>query len=79
MRARLFRNGRSQAVEVHRDPDSGAVVLTPVRPSAKELLELRDTLLQEPGFREELDAFSRGCTTPALPNRWTFPDACGRI
>ena len=53
MRAKLFRNGRSQAVrlpaefrfegtevEVHRDPDSGAVVLTPVRPSAKDWLEL---------------------------------------
>ena len=66
MRAKLFRNGRSQAVrlpaefrfegtevEVHRDPDSGAVVLTPVRPSARELLALRDALLQEPGFREE--------------------------
>ena len=52
MRAKLFRNGRSQAVrlpaefrfegtevEVHRDPESGAVVLTPVRPSASALLE----------------------------------------
>ena len=58
-------------MEVHRDPDSGAVVLTPVRPSARKLLELRDALLQEPGFQEELDAFSMGCTTPVLPNRWT--------
>jgi antitoxin VapB len=69
MRAKLFRSGRSQAVrlpapfrfegtevEVHRDPESGAVVLTPVRPSASALMELRDALLQEPGFREEADA-----------------------
>ena len=82
MRAKLFRNGRSQAVrlpaqfrfegtevEVHRDPESGAVVLTPVRPSASAVLELRDALLQEPGFREELDAFSEGLrdTSPAEP------------
>ena len=82
MRAKLFRNGRSQAVrlpaqfrfegtevEVHRDPESGAVVLTPVRPSASAVLELRDSLLQEPGFREELDAFFEGLrdTSPAEP------------
>ncbi|MEB3361002.1 MAG: AbrB/MazE/SpoVT family DNA-binding domain-containing protein [Synechococcaceae cyanobacterium] len=81
-RAKLFCNGRSQAVrlpaefrfegtevEVHRDPESGAVVLMPVRPSAKELLELRDALLREPGFREELDAFFEGLhdTSPADP------------
>jgi antitoxin VapB len=80
MRAKLVRCGRSQAVrlpaqfrfegtevEVHRDPESGAVVLTPVRPSAKELLRLRDALLQEPGFREELAAFFEGLhdTCPA--------------
>ncbi|MEB3361035.1 MAG: hypothetical protein VKI42_02795 [Synechococcaceae cyanobacterium] len=41
MRAKLFRNGRSQAVRL----------------PARELLELRDALLQEPGFREEMDAF----------------------
>jgi antitoxin VapB len=41
MRAKLFRNGRSQAV----------------RPSASAFLELRDALLQEPGFRAELAAF----------------------
>jgi len=82
VRAKLFRNGRSQAVrlpaefrfegtevEVHRDPESGAVVLTPVRPSASALLELRDALLQEPGFRAELDAFFEGLhdTRPAEP------------
>jgi antitoxin VapB len=53
VRAKLFRNGRSQAV----------------RPSASDLLELRDALLQEPGFREELDAFFQGWrdTRPAEP------------
>ena len=53
MRAKLFRNGRSQAV----------------RPSANAFLELRDALLQEPGFREELDAFFEGLrdTRPAEP------------
>ena len=82
MRAKLFRNGRSQAVrlpaefrfegtevEIARDPETGAVVLTPVRPSARALLELRDALLQEPGFPAELDAFFEGLhdTRPAEP------------
>ena len=82
MRAKLFRNGRSQAVrlpaefrfegsevEVLRDPESGAVVLTPVRPSARALLEQRDDLLQEPGFQAELEAFFEGLrdTRPAEP------------
>jgi len=86
MRAKLFLNGRSQAVrlpaefrfegaevEVHRDLESGAVVLTPVRPSAKELLELRDALLQEPGFREELDAFFEGLHDTSPPEPVDFP------
>ena len=53
MRAKLFRNGRSLAV----------------RPSASDLLELRDALLQEPGFRAELAAFFEGLrdTRPAEP------------
>jgi antitoxin VapB len=82
MRAKLFRNGRSQAlrlsaefyfegteVEVHRDRESGAVVLTPVRPSARALLEQRDALLQEPGFEAELEAFFEGLcdTRPSEP------------
>jgi toluene monooxygenase electron transfer component len=56
-------------VEIERDPETGAVVLTPVRPSASALLELRDALLQEPGFRAELDAFFEGLhdTRPAEP------------
>ncbi|MFM7392874.1 MAG: antitoxin [Cyanobium sp.] len=82
MRAKLFRNGRSQAVrlpaefrfegtevEIARDPETEAVVLTPVRPSARALLELRDALPQEPGFQAELDAFFEGLhdTRPAEP------------
>jgi antitoxin VapB len=54
---------------VHRDPESGAVVLTPVRPSASALLELRDSLLQELGFQSELDALFEGLhdARPAEP------------
>ena len=86
MRAKLFRNGRSQAVrlpaefrfegtevEVHRDPENGAVVLTAVRPSARELLEPRDALLQEPGFREELDAFFEGLHDTSAPEAVDYP------
>ena len=86
MRAKLFRNGRSQAVrlpaefrfegtevEVHRDPESGAVVLTPVRPSASALLERRDALLQEPGFRAELDAFFEELHDTSPPEPVDFP------
>ena len=45
------------------------MVLTPVRPSASDLLELRDALLQEPGFRDELDVFCKGLhdSRPAEP------------
>jgi len=53
----------------HRDPESGAVVLTPVRPSARALLEQRNALLQEPGFEAELEALFEGLrdTRPAEP------------
>jgi antitoxin VapB len=57
MRANLFRDGRSQAV----------------RPSAREFLELRDALLQEPGFREELDAFFEGLHDTSPPEPVDFP------
>ena len=86
MRAKLFRNGRSQAVrlpaefrfegtevEVHRDPESGAVVLTPVRPSARAFLELRDALLQEPGFREEIAEFFEGLRDTRPAEQVDFP------
>jgi len=86
MRAKLFRNGRSQAVrlpaefrfegtevEVHRDPESGAVVLTPVRPSAKDWLVERDRQLAEPGVREELDAFFDNLRDPSPPPERDWP------
>lgn len=60
-------------VEVHRDAESGAVVLTPVRPSASALLELRDALLQEPGFRAELDAFFEGLHDTSPAESMDFP------
>jgi antitoxin VapB len=61
--------GRARQAVSQRHPESGAVVLTPVRPSASALLALRDALLQEPGFRAELDAFFEGLhdTRPAEP------------
>jgi antitoxin VapB len=57
MRAKPLRNGRIQAV----------------RPSAREFLELRDALLQEPGFREELDAFFEGLHDTSPPEPVDFP------
>lgn len=41
-------------MEVHRDTESGAVVLTPVRPSATAWLERRDALLKDPHFQAEI-------------------------
>ena len=57
MRAKPLRNGRIQAV----------------RPSAREFLELRDALLHEPGFREELDAFFEGLHDTSPPEPVDFP------
>ena len=62
MRAKLFRNGRSQAV-----------VLTPVRPSAMDWLVERDRLLAEPGVREELDAFFDNLRDPSPPPDRDWP------
>ena len=47
----------------------GIVCSQAVRPSARDFLKLRDALLQEPGFREELGAFFEGLhdTSPAEP------------
>jgi antitoxin VapB len=85
MRAKLFRNGRSQAVrlpaafrfegtevEIERDPETGAVVLTPVRPSAAAWLERRDALLNDPDFQAEIAMFSEGLRDkrPAEPVAW---------
>ena len=60
-------------VEVHRDPDRGAVVLTSVRPSAKDWLAERDRLLAEPGVREELDAFFDNLRDPSPPPERDWP------
>jgi antitoxin VapB len=67
MRAKLFRNGRSQAVrlpasfrfegqevDIRRDPDTGAVVLEPLRASARAWLERRDAELQQSGLQAEM-------------------------
>jgi hypothetical protein len=51
MRAKLFRNGPSQAE----------------RPSTSALLELGDALLAEPGFAEEIRDWHRGLRDPDLP------------
>lgn len=66
-RAKLFRNGRSQAVrlpaafrfegqevDIRRDPDTGAVVLAPLRASARAWLERRDAELQQSGLQAEM-------------------------
>lgn len=60
-------------VEVHRDLESGAVVHTALRPSAKELLAERDRLLAEPGVREELDAFIDNLRDPSPPPERDWP------
>jgi antitoxin VapB len=86
MGANLFRNGRSQAVrlpaefrfegtevEVHHDPESGAMVLTPERPSVRDWLAERDRLLAEPGVREELDACFDNLRDPAPPQERDWP------
>jgi antitoxin VapB len=86
MRAKLFRNGRSQAVrlpaafrfegsevEIERDPETGSVLLMPVRPSAKAWLVQRDALLAQPGVRAELDAFFDNLRDPAAPTECNWP------
>ena len=69
MRAKLFRNGRSQAVrlpavcrfegsevEVQHDPSTGVVTLTPVRSSPLEWLRHRAQLLDSDP--EAIEAFA---------------------
>jgi antitoxin VapB len=60
-------------VEVHRDPDRGAVVHTALRSSAKDWLAERDRLLAEPGVREELDAFFDNLRDPSPPPQRDWP------
>jgi hypothetical protein len=61
-----------QAVPQRPQP-GGAVVLTPVRPSAKDWLAERDRLLAEPGVREELDAFFDNLRDPSPPPERDWP------
>jgi antitoxin VapB len=69
MRAKLFMNGRSQAVrlpaafrfegnevEIEKDPETGAVVLRPLRPSLRSWLEERNRVLLEGEISEEIAA-----------------------
>ena len=62
-------SNRQRPGEGRRDLESGAVEPTPVRPSARALLDQRDALLQEPGFQAELEALFEGLrdTRPAEP------------
>jgi antitoxin VapB len=75
MRAKLFRNGRSQAVrlpascrfegtevEVQRDEHSGVVTLTPIRSTPQEWLRRRSELLEsdpEGSFEPLFNAIDR--------------------
>lgn len=75
MRAKLFRNGRSQAVrlpascrfegtevEVQRDEHSGVVTLTPIRSTPLEWLRRRSEVLEsdpEGSFDELFEALDR--------------------
>ena len=85
MRAKLFCSGRSQAVrlpaafrfegtevEIERDPVTAAVVLTPLRPTATALLELRDELLKDPDFQAEIAMVFDGLrdSRPVEPVVW---------
>jgi antitoxin VapB len=85
-RAKLFRNGRNQAVrlpaefrfegtevEIARAPETGAVLLTPVRPFAKAWLERRDALLAQPGARAALERFIATLREPAPPQNRDWP------
>lgn len=49
------------------------MVLTAVRPSAKDWLAERDRLLAEPGVREELDAFFDNLRDPSPPPERDWP------
>jgi antitoxin VapB len=69
MRAKLFMNGRSQAVrlpaafrfegnevEIENDPETGAVMLHPLRPSLRSWLEERNRVMLEGEISEEIAA-----------------------
>jgi len=80
MRARLFRNGGSQAVrlpaefrfegtevEIRQDPETGAVMLLPVRPSARSWLQERDQLIAQDRVLAELDTVLDDLRDPSTP------------
>lgn len=87
MRAKLFRNGRSQAVrlpavcrfegsevEVQHDPTTGVVTLTPVRSSPLEWLRLRGQLLDaDPQAVESFDAVFADLGSTELPVERPWP------
>jgi antitoxin VapB len=77
MRAKLFMNGRSQAVrlpaafrfegnevEIERDPETGAVVLRPLRASLRSWLEERNRVLLEGEISGEIAEFFEDLRAP---------------
>ena len=86
MRAKLFRNGRSQAVrlpascrfegtevDVDRDPETGIVALRPLRPSPLDWLQQRAALLdRDPQAAEGFAALTEpdGTPGPAQERDW---------
>ncbi|MBD2423779.1 AbrB/MazE/SpoVT family DNA-binding domain-containing protein [Cyanobium sp. FACHB-13342] len=86
MRAKLFRNGRSQAVrlpascrfegtevDVERDPETGIVTLRPLRSSPLDWLRQRAVLLdQDPQAAEGFTALMErdGTPEPAQGRDW---------
>ena len=86
MRAKLFRNGRSQAVrlpascrfvgtevDVERDPETGIVILRPLRSSPLDWLRQRAVLLDEdPQAADGLTALIErdGTPEPAQGRDW---------
>ena len=87
MRAKLFRNGRSQAVrlpaacrfdgsevEVQHDPTTGVVTLTPVRSTPLEWLRLRGQVLDgDPEASETFDALFAELESADLPVERPWP------
>jgi antitoxin VapB len=81
--AKLFKNGRSQAVRlpaefrfegdevlIRRDPDTGDVILSPRNRKFEDWLKLRDKLLPRIP-QEDLDAFDNlRDTGPAVERDW---------
>ncbi len=87
MRAKLFRNGRSQAVrlpascrfegtevDVERDPETGIVTLRPLRSSPLDWLRQRAVLLDEdPQAVDGFSALIERDGTPEPPQRRDWP------